>query len=73
MERRIESPIQTKSSIQIAVENVAHTRRHNAWINARENVPAKRNNGRRSSVASSARLNARNTPTKVAKTWTLKE
>jgi hypothetical protein len=58
---------------RIAVENVVHARRQNAWINASENVLAKRNNSKRSSVASSVRFNARNAPAKVAKTWTLKE
>jgi hypothetical protein len=51
-----------------SIENVVRARRQNAWINARENVPANRNNSRRSSVASTARFNARNAPAKVAKT-----
>jgi hypothetical protein len=40
----------------------------NAWINAKENVPAKRNNSKRSSVASSAQLNAKNGASKAVKT-----
>jgi hypothetical protein len=51
-----------------SIENVVHARRQNAWINARESVPADRNNSKKSSVASSARLNVRNGPAKVAKT-----
>ena len=56
-----------------SIENVVHARRQNAWINARENLPAERNNGRRSSVASSARLNVRNGRAKAAKTQTSRE
>jgi hypothetical protein len=51
-----------------SIENVVHARRQTAWINARENVPAHRNNSKKSSVASNARLNVRNGPAKVAKT-----
>jgi hypothetical protein len=51
-----------------SIENVVHAQGQNAWINARENVPADRNNSKKSSVAASARLNARNGPAKVAKT-----
>jgi hypothetical protein len=57
-----------RATVLYSIENVIHARRQNAWINARENVLADRNNSKKSSVASSARLNVRNRPAKVAKT-----
>jgi hypothetical protein len=55
-------------SVRYWVDNVIQRRRRNAWINARENVPADRNNRRRSSVAPSVRQNARNAGSKAART-----
>jgi hypothetical protein len=48
-------------------------RRQDQWRNAKENVPAERNNSKRSSVASNARLNVRNEPATAARTQTSKE
>jgi hypothetical protein len=55
------------------VDNVIPARRQNAWTNAKENVPRERNNGKRSSVASSAQLNVRNGSVKAAKMPTSRE
>jgi RNA recognition motif. (a.k.a. RRM, RBD, or RNP domain) len=49
------------------------TRQEYAWINAKENVPAKRNNSKKSGVASSAQLNAKNGPSKAVKMRTSRE
>jgi hypothetical protein len=70
-------PDQVINSDRVAVlnrvENIIHARRQNEWINAKENVPANRNYSKRSSVASSARLNVRNGRAKAAKTQTSRE
>jgi hypothetical protein len=51
------APDQVINSDRVAVfnhvENSVHARRQNAWINAKENVPANRKYSKRSSVASS--------------------
>jgi len=54
------------------IERPVHLK-ENAWTNARENVPADRNNSKKSSVASNARLNVRNEPSKAVKTQISRE
>ena len=65
------SPVQIASRCSTA-SRISFAYRENAWINGKEKEPADRNNSKRSSDASSVRLNVRNA-LKAAQTPTSRE